>query len=55
MARAAKIDGMTVVTGVWDEVYTGLEDPKTVTKGQKVSLPSDIARILIVAKAVKNV
>ena len=53
MARR-KLDGLTPLTGVWPEVFTGLDRPKTIKAGEKAVLPPEIAAILVKAGACRN-
>ena len=53
--RSAKLDGLMPVQCLWDEVFTGLENPRTLTKGEKASLPPEIVGALIKAGACKSV
>jgi hypothetical protein len=43
------------VEGVWDEVFTGLDHPKTVRKAERVTLPEDVANALVKAGACRRV
>lgn len=57
MARkpaAPKPEALTV-EGVWPEVFTGLDNPARIKKGETVTLPVAVAEILIATKAAKRV
>jgi hypothetical protein len=53
--RSAKLDGLMPVLCVWDEVFTGLEKPKKLNKGEKASLPPMIVAILVRSGACKSI
>ena len=53
--RSAKIDGLTRVECLVPEVFTGMEKPDRLRKGQREELPYQVALELIQSGACKGV
>jgi hypothetical protein len=53
--RRAPLGRLAYVECLWDEVFTGIQGPAKLKKGERAKLPLQIAAILIARKAARNV